>query len=96
MKILLANFTKMVNDSGGLAKVTSAFANEMAARGHDVSILYSDEKHGDFFYPVKEAVRCYNLKDNADGSNIKFPLYLKAAREMLRAVGKRPARTVNS
>ena len=40
MKILLANFTKMVNDSGGLAKVTSAFANEMVARGHDVSILY--------------------------------------------------------
>lgn len=96
MKILLANFTKMVNDSGGLAKVTSAFANEMVARGHDVSILYSDERHGEFFYPVKEAVRCYNLKDNADGSNIKFPLYLKAAREMLRAVGKRPARTVNS
>lgn len=96
MKILLANFTKMVNDSGGLAKVTSAFANEMAARGHDVSILYSDERHGEFFYPVKEAVRCYNLKDNADGSNIKFPLYLKAAREILRAVGKRPARTVNS
>ena len=96
MKILLANFTKMVNDSGGLAKVTSAFANEMAARGHDVSILYSDERHGEFFYPVKEAVRCYNLKDNTDGSNIKFPLYLKAAREMLRAVGKRPARTVNS
>ena len=29
MKILLANFTKMVNDSGGLAKVNCAFANEM-------------------------------------------------------------------
>ena len=25
MHILLANFTKMVNDSGGLAKVTCAF-----------------------------------------------------------------------
>lgn len=96
MKILLANFTKMVNDSGGLAKVTSAFANEMASRGHNVSILYSDEIHGDFFYPVKETVHCYNLKDNADGSHIKFPLYLKAVREMLRAIGKRPARTVNS
>lgn len=96
MKILLANFTKMVNDSGGLAKVTSAFANEMASRGHNVSILYSDESHGDFFYPVKETVHCYNLKDNADGSHIKFPLYLKAVREMLRAIGKRPARTVNS
>ena len=79
MKILLANFTKMVNDSGGLAKVTSAFANEMASRGHDVSILYSDESHGDFFYPVKEAIHCYNLKDNADGSHIKISFVFKSS-----------------
>lgn len=96
MKILLANFTKMVNDSGGLAKVTCSFANEMLARGHEVCLLYSDEKKGAFFYPVDEGLRCYNLKINEDGSVIKFPLYLKAVREILRAVGKRPARTVNS
>ena len=42
MKILLANLTKMVDDSGGLAKVTSAFANEMKRRGHDVALVYSD------------------------------------------------------
>lgn len=96
MHILLANFTKMVNDSGGLAKVTCAFANEMVKRGHKVSLLYSDEQVGEFFYPIDDAVKCYNLKVNPDGSTIKFPLYLKAAREGLRAVGKRPARTVNS
>lgn len=29
MRILLANLTKMVGDTGGLAKVTATFANEM-------------------------------------------------------------------
>ncbi|MGM9582707.1 MAG: glycosyltransferase family 4 protein, partial [Phascolarctobacterium sp.] len=96
MNILMANFTKMVNDSGGLAKVTCAFANEMLRRGHYVSLLYSDEKRGEFFYPVDKKLHCYNLKENADKSLIKFPLYLKAAREILRVFGKRPARTVNS
>ena len=37
MHILLANFTKMVNDSGGMAKVTCSFANEMVKREHKVS-----------------------------------------------------------
>ncbi len=35
MNILLANLTKMVNDTGGLAKVTCTFANEMLRRGQD-------------------------------------------------------------
>ena len=38
MRILVANLTKMVNDSGGLAKVTCAFSNEMKRRGHFVSM----------------------------------------------------------
>ena len=42
MRILLANMAKMVEDTGGLAKVTSAFANEMQRRGHTVSLVYSD------------------------------------------------------
>lgn len=96
MKILMANFTKMVKDSGGLAKVTCAFSNEMLKRGHDVSLLYSDERQGDFFFPIDEKIKCYNLKINDDGSVIKFPLYLKAYREILRAFDKRTARTVNS
>lgn len=96
MHILLANFTKMVNDSGGLAKVTCTFANEMIKRGHKVSLLYSDEKEGEFFYPINESVSLYNLKKNKTGSIIKVPFYVKALREILRCAGKRPARTVNS
>lgn len=96
MHILLANFTKMVNDSGGLAKVTCALANEMFKRGHKVSLLYSDEKEGDFFYPIDGSVALYNLKKNENGSIIKVPFYVKALREILRCFGKRPARTINS
>lgn len=96
MKILLANFTKMISDSGGLAKVTIAFANEMINRGHEVSVLYSDEYTGEFFYPVAKSVKLYNLKENKDGSIIKFPAYLKVWREILRVIDKRSARTVNS
>lgn len=96
MKILLANFTKMIDDTGGLAKVTSAFANEMVKRGHEVSLVYSDEQIGEFFYPVCDEVKCYNLKINPDGTRIKFPVYLKAVRELVRPFGKRAARTLNS
>ena len=39
MNILLVNLTRMVEDSGGVAKVASAFANEMDRRGQgDFSI----------------------------------------------------------
>ena len=96
MHILLANFTKMVNDSGGLAKVTCSFANEMIIRGHKVSLLYSDEKEGEFFYPVDKQINLFNLKKCVDGKIIKVPFYVKALREILRCIGKRPARTVNS
>lgn len=44
-------FNKMVGDTGGLAKVACAFANEMYKRGHDVSLVYSDVRKGDFYYP---------------------------------------------
>ena len=56
MNILLANFAKMVNDSGGLAKVTCAFAKEMYQRGYKVTLVYSDDKEGDFFFEVPKDV----------------------------------------
>lgn len=95
MKIMLANFTKMVEDSGGLAKVTCNFANEMYKRGHEVSLVYSDEKTGEFFFGINNKIKCYDLR-NLHGKRIKFPLYLKAYREILRSFDKRSGRTVNN
>lgn len=83
MKIMIANFTKMVEDSGGMAKVTCIMANELVKRGHDVSLVYSDVKEGKFFYPIDKKVRLYDLR-HYDGQVIGFPLHLVIKREIYR------------
>lgn len=95
MNILLVNTTKMVGDTGGLAKVTSAFANEMHKRGHTVSVIYADERSGDFFFPIDEDIKCYDVRLQY-GKRIKYPLSLRLKREFYRLFSKQKARTVNN
>ncbi|OLA37961.1 glycosyltransferase [Phascolarctobacterium succinatutens] len=95
MKILMANCTKMVQDSGGVAKVACAFSNAMVTRGHKVEVIYTDEKKGEFYFPIYAEVKCKNLNLKENGDVIKFPLYLRILREILRTFSKRLARTVN-
>ena len=95
MNILLVNTTKMVGDTGGLAKVTSAFANEMHKRGHTVSVIYADERSGDFFFPIDEDIKCYDVRLQ-NGKRIKYPLSLRLKREFYRLFSKQKARTVNN
>ena len=95
MHILLANFTKMVQDSGGLAKVTSAFANEMHRRGHQVTLVYSDERIGAFYYPTDSGVKLYDLRDRKD-KRIKFPISMKMKREWYRLYNLKKAECINS
>lgn len=95
MKIVLANLTKMVDDTGGLAKVTSSFANEMYSRGHDVTVVYSDVQTGDFYYPVKKGIECCDIR-HYKGQSIPYPWYLKIKREFFRMFDKQKARTVNN
>lgn len=95
MRILLANMAKMVEDTGGLAKVTSAFANEMQRRGHTVSLVYSDVRKGDFYYPLDPGIPAYDVC-HFKGQSIRFPWYLKVKRELLRTFSKQKARTVNN
>ena len=94
MNILLANLTKMVNDSGGLAKVTCSFANEMKRRGHMVSLVYSDIQTGEFYYSIDQGIPAYDIR-HYKGQSISFPWYLKVKRELLRVFSKQKARTVN-
>ena len=94
MRILLANFSKMVGDSGGLAKVNVAFANEMARRGHAVTTVYSDDREGDFFYPFDARVTAYNLR-HFRGQTHLYPLSYKVRREILRAFSQKAGRSVN-
>ena len=95
MRILLANFAKMVGDSGGLAKVNVAFANEMARRGHMVTTIYSDDREGDFFYPLDARVTAYNLR-HFRGQTHLYPLSYKVRREILRAFSQKHGRAVNN
>lgn len=95
MNILLVNTTKMVGDTGGLAKVTCAFANEMKKRGHQVSLIYADERSGEFFFPIDKDIAIYDIR-NMDGNRIKFPLWLRLKREILRTVSKSKSRNVNT
>lgn len=95
MNILVANLTKMVDDSGGLAKVTCDFSNEMKRRGHTVNLVYSDEKKGNFYYPLNNDIPCYDIR-HFEGKSIPYPWYLKVKRELLRPINKRKARTVNT
>ena len=94
MNILLANLTKMVGDSGGMAKVTCAFAHEMKMRGHQVSLVYSDVQTGDFYYPLDKDVPAYDIRHDK-GKSISYPWYLKVKREFYRTFNKQKARTVN-
>ena len=94
MRILLANFSKMVGDTGGAAKVNVAFANEMVRRGHTVTTVYTDDREGAFFYPLDERVTAYNLQ-HFRGTHCTFPTVLKIKREVLRAFGQRYGRSVN-
>ena len=91
----MVNTTKMVGDTGGLAKVTSAFANEMNKRGHTVSVIYADERSGDFFFPIDEGIKCYDVRLQY-GKRIKYPLSLRLKREFYRLFSKQKARTVNN
>lgn len=95
MRILLVNFSKMVGDTGGAAKVNVAFANEMTRRGHVVSMVYTDDREGDFFYPLDNGVTAYNLQ-HFRGQHCTFPKSLKIKREILRAFGQRYGHAVNN
>ena len=94
MNILLANLTKMVGDSGGMAKVTCNFANQMKKRGHQVALVYSDVQTGDFYYPIDFEIPLYDIR-HYKGQSISYPWYLKLKREFYRTFDKQKARTVN-
>lgn len=94
MNILLANLSKMVGHSGGAAKVTCNFANEMKCRGHQVSLVYSDIQTGKFFYPIDEEIPVYDIR-HYKGQSIAYPGYLKLKRELYRLFDKQKARSVN-
>lgn len=53
MRITIAHFgTYYVNMAGGVEKVTCNLANALVERGHEVTILYRDNKEGNPYFPL--------------------------------------------
>lgn len=94
MKILVANFSKMINDSGGLAKSVCSFSNAMIQRDHSVTLVYVDGIDGEFFYQIDPQVEIFDLCRMNDRV-IKFPKRYKIAREILHPIDIRRARDLN-
>lgn len=52
-EIIIAHFgTYYVNMAGGVEKVTCNLANALVERGHEVTILYRDDKEGNPYFPL--------------------------------------------
>ena len=62
MKIIIAHFgTYYVNMAGGVEKVTCNLANALVKRGHEVTILYRDDKEGEPYFPLDKRVKQHNI-----------------------------------
>ncbi len=95
MKIMLIHTDGMINDTGGTAKVASLLANDMYMRGHEVTLLYSSDEEGEFFFEISPEVKSYNLAINQNGSKIKKPVYLKVWREAIRLANRKKATIID-
>ena len=66
----------------------------MKRRGHDVVMVYCDDKVGKPFFPVDDGIELYNLQHYED-TDVVFPTYLKVKREIFRVFSTRRGRAVN-
>lgn len=99
MKIIIAHFgTYYVNMAGGVEKVTCNLANALVERGHEVTILYRDDKEGNPYFPLDKRVNQYN-KLFENGKKVvseKLPLPLRIVRELVRPFKQSAAQAVNA
>lgn len=101
MKIAFAFFEQFIGISGGIEHVCCNLANALAARGHELSIIYCYRQSGRPFYPLDERVKLYNLmalhpekwKKDALGKCVGGRD--RAVRELLRVFSKSAAREWN-
>lgn len=99
MNILIAHFcTHWVQCSGGVEKVVCKFANEMLKRGHEVTVLYIDQKEGAPFFPLDHRVKTINIlyENGQKAISEKLLVRLRACREFWRLFSLKKARAINA
>lgn len=99
MRITIAHFgTYYVNMAGGVEKVTCNLANALVKRGHEVTILYRDDKEGEPYFPLDKRVKQHNILFE-NGQKIvseKLPLALRIMRELVRPFKQSAAQAINA
>ena len=86
MNICLMRFGAVVGSEGGTERVLCNMANEFVDRGHNITIICCEKKQGKPFFKLSDKVNFINLNDT--GKEIKGRVWLRAKRELLKAVGK--------
>lgn len=95
MKVLLADFHKCVKYSGGIERVLSNMAAALHSRGHEVTVVFADEKEGAPFFALPKGVKYCNLYHVKSVGVIKPSLFVKLLREALRPISREAARDQN-
>ncbi len=98
MKIVICWISQVIGNNGGMEKVMINFSNEMARRGHKVTLAYCTEFDGDFCSPVDENINITNLVKFMPGhkfESVKKPLSFKVLREIIRVICPTMARDMN-
>lgn len=86
MRILLIDFWKVVNSTGGTEKVLCNMANEFIRRNHIVTVVCNDIDYGKPFFFLNKKVQFINL--NGTGKKEKLNVISIIKREILRMFGK--------
>lgn len=85
MNILLIDFWKVVNSSGGAEKVLCNMANEFVKRNYNVAIVCNDPDYGTPFFFLDKKAQFINL--NGTGKEYKASIISIVEREVLRILG---------
>ncbi len=96
MRIMIITTGQLIGIAGGVERVLINLANEMENRGHEVVLVYSSQKAGEFYYPIHPSVKDINLfelfqKAQLEHGKIKYQLHrcgFKICREFLRLISK--------
>lgn len=99
VKIIIAHFGSWyVNMAGGVEKVTCNLANAMVERGHEVTILYRDEKEGQPYFYLDSRVKQQNIlyENGVKVVSEKLPLPLRIVREIVRPFKQSAAQAINA
>jgi glycosyltransferase involved in cell wall biosynthesis len=99
LKILIAHFgTNWVNMPGGVEKVTCELANALINAGHEVTILYRDNKEGSPYFPLSHKARQINIlfENGRQVISENLPTSLRIMREVTRLFSQSRAQGINA